>query len=330
MGELFDVGTLSRYDMSSGTYHQLQRDHIRFEEKYTEKFGNGFICRILINYMCYAQENFLEQFESDVVSRFVNVKYDDYIKDDRISLTKKLIEKISEFDFSINTAFKKRVVITYLLEQFTQLPLSEREKVYCYHQYMSIIQAMDKKELLIVKQLTGKEYEVKPFDIRIDENTLSYYLIGYSRLKGSESDFESHSFKLSRIKECRSKHKETKLSYAEIKTIKEINDKFGSAYIARNLVKKDIEKTIVRLTKNGYENLYLRIVSHQRPIPITSPKQISLNGDDYYDLTFDCSYQHIRNYFFSFGSEAEIISPLLLREMFINDYKRSLERYQSD
>lgn len=280
--------------------------------------------------MCYAQETFLERFESDMVSSFSGSEHDQYIKDDRISFTKQLTEKIAEFDFSTNTSFKKRVVITYLLERFTQLPLSERKIVYCYHQYTSIKQAMDKKELLIVKQLTGKEFEIKPFDVIIDENTLSYYLIGYSRLKGSSGDFESHSFKLSRIKECRSKHKEAILSYTEIKTIKEINDKFGSAYIPRNLIKKDIEKTIVRLTKNGYENLYLRIISHQRPIPVTPPKQISLEGDDYYDLTFDCSYQHIRNYFFSFGAEAEVISSLWLRDKFMNDYKKSMERYNSD
>lgn len=280
--------------------------------------------------MCYAQETFLERFESDMVSSFSGSEHDQYIKDDRISFTKQLTEKIAEFDFSTNTSFKKRVVITYLLERFTQLPLSERKIVYCYHQYTSIKQAMDKKELLIVKQLTGKEFEIKPFDVIIDENTLSYYLIGYSRLKGSSGDFESHSFKLSRIKECRSKHKEAILSYTEIKTIKEINDKFGSAYIPRNLIKKDIEKTIVRLTKNGYENLYLRIISHQRPIPVTPPKQISLEGEDYYDLTFDCSYQHIKNYFFSFGAEAEVISSLWLRDKFMNDYKKSMERYNSD
>lgn len=330
MGESFDAGTLSRYDMSYSTYRQLQRDHIRFVERYTEKFSNGYICRILINYMCYAQDHFLERLENDVVNILNDKRHNEYIKDDRISFTKQLNNKISEFDFSANTAFKKRPTITFLLEQFTQLPLSEREMVFCYHQFTSIKQAMEKKELLIVKQLNGKEYEIKPFDIRIDENTLSYYLIGYSRLKGSGGDFESHSFKMSRIKECRSKHKEAQLTYSEIKTIKEINEKFGSAYIARNLIKKDIEKTIVRLTKNGYENLYLRIISHQRPIPIKEPQQIDVNDESFYELVFDCSYQQIKNYFFSFGAEAEVISPLWLRKRFMNEYKQSLEIYHSD
>ena len=57
---------------------------------------------------------------------------------------------------------------------------------------------------------------------------------------------------------------------------------------------------------------------------------ITHNGNKYYELVFDCSYDQIRNYFFSFGAEAEIISPLRLREMFVNDYKKALERYDSD
>ena len=134
MGESFDAGTLSRYDMSFSTYRQLQRDHIRFVERYTEKFSNGYICRILINSMCYAQDHFLERLENDVVNILNDKRHNEYIKDDRISFTKQLNNKISEFDFSANTAFKKRTTITFLLEQFTQLPLSEREMVFCYHQ----------------------------------------------------------------------------------------------------------------------------------------------------------------------------------------------------
>lgn len=86
MGESFDAGTLSRYDMSDSTYRQLQRDHIRFEEDYAEKFNNGFICRILINYMCYAQENFLERFESDIEKTFVNTEHTIKLKLDALCI----------------------------------------------------------------------------------------------------------------------------------------------------------------------------------------------------------------------------------------------------
>lgn len=328
MSEIFDTGTLSRYDMSYGTYRRLQRDHIRFEEKYTERFSNGFICRILVNYMRYAQENFLEAFEDEVVSALNNKEHDKYVAEDRISFTRQLTDKLLEFDFSSDENFKKRKLITYLLEQFTLLPLSERERIYCYDKFETLKKVMENGEILIVKMTSGKEYELKPVDIRIDENTLSYYLIGYSRPKGSKDDFESYGFKISRITECRSRHRKFEISYKEIIDLKELNDRIGSAYIEKkNLDGKEMEKSVVRLTKKGYEILYLRKISHQRPIPVTAPEKIILNGEEFYELTFDCAHYHIRNYFFSFGGEAEIISPESLREMFMNEFKRSMERY---
>ncbi len=328
MSEIFDTGTLSRYDMSYGTYRRLQKDHIRFEEKYTERFSNGFICRILVNYMCYAQENFLEAFEDAVAESFTNKEHDEYAADDRISFTRQLTDKLLEFDFSSDENFKKRKLITYLLEQFTLLPLSERERIYCYDKFETLKKVMENGEILIVKMTSGKEYELKPVDIRIDENTLSYYLIGYSRPKGSKDDFESYGFKISRITECRSRHRKFEISYKEIIDLKELNDRIGSAYIEKkNLDGKEMEKSVVRLTKKGYEILYLRKISHQRPIPVTAPEKIILNGEEFYELTFDCAHYHIRNYFFSFGGEAEIISPESLRELFMNEFRRSMERY---
>ena len=326
MGESFDAGMQSRYDLSLRTYRQLQRDHIRFMEKYAEEFENGFISQILVNYMCYAQEKFLYSFENGVMNALNDKRHDEYIKDYRLNnLTEKLSDKISEFDFSTNASFKKRIMITYILEQFADLPLSEREMVYCYDHYKAIKEAIKKSEILIVSS-SNNEYEVKPVDLKVDENVLSYYLIGYSRLKGSEKDFESHSYKLSRISKCWSKHKPFELSSKERRTLAEINEKFGSAYIAKNLEKKDIEKSVVRLTLKGYD-LYLKTISHQRPIPIIDPKPISINSKEYYELTFDCSHWQIKNYFFSFGAEAEIISPLWLRKDFLKKYEASVEAY---
>ncbi len=330
MSETIEVNALSRYDMTYYTFRQLQRDYIRFEEKYTDRFGNNFICRILINYMCYAQEHFINQFEANVTERLKHANRDDYFKDDRISFTKLLTDKMLEFDFVSHKDFKKRTVITFILEQFTQLQLSEREKIYCYMQYQTTIELIAKNELFLVSLFSGNEYEVKPYSIEVDENTRSYYLIGFSRLKRSEDEFMCHSFKLSRIKDCKSRHKESILSSKDINTAKDIREKFGSAYMMRNLTKKDIEKTVVRLSEYGYENLFLKRISHQRPIPITEPKKIEENSKKFYDLTFDCSHQQIRNYFFSFGAEAEILFPLSVRERFIRDYQEAIKRYNSE
>lgn len=327
MRETIEAGTLSRYDMNCYTFRQLQRDHIRFEEKYTEKFTNSFICRILINYMCYAQKNFLERFEADVTKSLECKKHDEYIKDDRISFTKPLKDKMLEFDFASHKDFKKRAVITCILEQFAELQLSEREKIYCYPQYCLITDVIDESELLLVSLFSGNEYEMKPYRLKVDENTLSYYLIGFSKPKGSEGEFECHSFKLSRIKDCKSKHRESVLSYKEIASAKDISEKFGSAYMARNLTRQEIENTVVWLTEKGYNSLYLKIIAYQRPIPINEPKLIEKDGNRFFELVFDCSHQQIRNYFFSYGAEVEIICPSSLRETFINEYKKAIEHY---
>lgn len=272
----------------------------------------------------------MDQFKADVTERLNHVNRNDYFKDDRISFTKLLTDKMLEFDFVSHKDFKKRTVITFILEQFTQLQLSEPEKIYCYMQYQTIIKLISKNELFLVSLSSGKEYEVKPYSIEVDENTHSYYLIGFSRPKRSEDEFMCYPFKLNHIKECKSKHKESILSSKNINMAKDIREKFGSAYMMKNLTKKDIEKMVVRLSENGYENLFLKKISYQRSIPITEPKKIEENNKKFYELTFDCSHQQIRNYFFSFGAEAEILSPLSVREKFIKDYQKAIKLYNSE
>ena len=234
-----------------------------------------------------------------------------------------------EFEFADCDNFKKRPVISYILKCFALMPFSEREKIYNYQNYKTIADAINNHELLLVSVSSGKEYQIKPYSIDVDDNSGANYLIGYSRPKAGDEEYECHSLKLSRIKHCISKHKAFSLSGKEIHSAKEICEKFGCAYIARNLTKRDIEKSVVRLTKYGYEMLYLKIIAHQRPIPNSEPKLIQIDDNVFFELEFDCSYNQIRNYFFSFGTHAEILSPVRLREKFSNEYKEATEHYQS-
>lgn len=328
--EIIEQGILSRYDLSYYSYRQLQRDHIRFNQQYVSKFPNNFICRILINYMEYAQEFLSDSFEKEISERFEKeTYYNEYYYNDRIAFTTDLTTKIYDFDFINDEKFKKRTAITYILEKFTLLNFSEREKIYFYPQYKKVNESIEKREILLLKGVNGKEYEVKPYDFTVDDNSFSYYLIGYSRLRGEDTDYEYHSIKLSRIMECRSKHREYSLSYQETKAAKEVYNKFGAAYVTKNLNGKTIEKTIIRLTEKGYRSLFLKIIAHQRPIPVSEPKEVIINGQSYYELEFDCSHQQIRNYFFSFGKEAEVISPVSLRERFYQEYMDAISSYHN-
>ena len=97
-----------------------------------------------------------------------------------------------------------------------------------------------------------------------------------------------------------------------------------------NLTLREMTRTEVRLTERGYRNLYLKIISYQRPIPISEPKRVKIGENTFYDLTFECSYYQIKNYFFSFGAEVQIKSPELVKGWFINDYVKALDAYLSD
>ena len=235
MGEEFVSESLSRFDMSYFTFRQLQRDHINFKESYADKFENGFICRILINYMSYAQENFCIDFEAAVENILKNREREEYSNGARITFTKALADKMGEFEFTNRDDFKKRPVITYILKSFAALRISEREKIYNYDIFKTIEKAFSDNELLYVKISSGFEYEVKPYSIDVDDNSGSYYLIGYSRRKSGEEGYECHSFKLSRIRICKSRYIESVLSARELRNAKEICEKFGCAYMTGNL-----------------------------------------------------------------------------------------------
>lgn len=80
----------------------------------------------------------------------------------------------------------------------------------------------------------------------------------------------------------------------------------------------NVSKIKLCLTEQG-ENLYKRIV-HNRPDYLRKEKN---------EYIFNCSKDRIFVYFFSFGSEVEVLEPEDLRERFRISYKNALEIYSS-
>jgi hypothetical protein len=64
---------------------------------------------------------------------------------------------------------------------------------------------------------------------------------------------------------------------------------------------------------------------HLRPAPSHIQEE---NGT--YLITFHCSIFQARAYFFKFGAEAEILSPLSLRREFAKDYQRAGTVYREE
>lgn len=325
--ESVDRGQLSRYDLSYFAYRQLQRDYINFEEAYIEHFSSRFICRILYHYMCILPEDSAERFEARIREQYA-VKPEKPFYSHRISLNNALTDKMREFSFVEDKQFGKRVVINYILEQFAALPLDEREKIYFFETCRTIRRAIEESQLLILSITTRPQtiIEVKPLDLLTDENTGSCYLIGYSRTRESDDAFDYCSIKLSRIRRCGMRMEEFSLSRKEETVVRRICEKFGAAYVPRKLNSDQIEQTVVRLTKYGYESLYLKYIPRQRPLPCIAP--VLSDDGEHYELTFDCSHNQIMNYFFVYGKDAEVISPEWLRGKMKERYQGALEAYK--
>ncbi len=90
--------------------------------------------------------------------------------------------------------------------------------------------------------------------------------------------------------------------------------KYSPAYLVGQL-----ELIKVKLTKKGKQSYQSRLYSRPEKIE-------SLSSDDVY--VFDCTQQQVFNYFFSFGADAEIISPEYLRNRFKNTHIKALNKYQ--
>ena len=333
-----DQGIGVRYNLSSITFRRMLNDHIRFMHRYTTKFENVYLCNILINFLHYMYDTDFDGFAADVLKCLKTDNKTEVDKNGkgRLSVTKQLagrmqalvdrIQKIKKIEVAF---FEKSKVISYIFDRFAAMSFHEREKIYFYDIYYELNDYINKSQMIRLryypKENYGnsepKIYEVKPYDILLDDNSFSYYLIGYAKENG-KSDYMICSFKLSRIISCEYLPDTSFIGKKEKYSLEKVIAKYGPAYTQDSENQNEI---VVRLSQKGYE-LFLTSIARQRPIPIAEPKPDN-EKTGFYKLKFDCSYSQIRNYFFSYGGEAEVLSPTELRERFINDYSKALNQY---
>lgn len=323
----------ARYTMKDFTYQQLQQDHIRFMEAFETKFSATFIGRIMSNYMDYvmadARLHMREAFEDDVCERLKHFHREALPHKGQMTYQQELKNKIQDFIFAdqIEDSHFKSTLINVILDHFAELPFPERELIYCYDYYQTIESCIrENKKIRILHY--GESFEVLPYKVQMDERSFAYYLIGYS--SRNNRDYKSNCFKLSRIQECRRMGANADLSNSQKQELKKKIEKYGAAYVSRNPDAYVGEPITVLLTADeGYQHLYLQSIARQRPVPCKAPRSITHNGNKYYELIFDCSYDQIKNYFFSFGKEAIVVSPQILREEIIDRYQLALNAYTS-
>ncbi len=204
-----------------------------------------------------------------------------------------------------------------VIEEYCSLPFIERERIYKKDIYERVGKACAERKMLKIKvSYTGKDqlFYVYPYKIVSDPSHTQSYLACYSRRDGdSEKSTRIASFSMARLNTMNDLSKTFHLSLAEKEKIEDQIARYSPAYLVG-----EPEIVKIRLTKKGKQIYHSRI--YARPERIEA-----LSTEDVY--AFDCTHQQIFNFFFSFGPEAEILSPENLRERFRSTLDEALRRY---
>lgn len=208
--------------------------------------------------------------------------------------------------------------IKSVIEEYTRLPYIERELVYFQESIDLIQSAIDMKRQLHVETDTGNAYSVYPYQILCDSLSTTNYLTGYSQPYDSlEKKKHPCSFKISALNRIRvERSKSAFLKNVEKQFLEQIIKTHGVQFMVENTV----EEVKVKLTNIGVYK-YQRL-THLRPLLIDKQE------DDVF--VFKCTSAQAEFYFFKFGADAEIISPIELRDKFRSMYQSALTTYQQN
>jgi hypothetical protein len=245
----------------------------------------------------------------------------------------KLLRELKEADYY-------KVIGSYLkslFEEYALLPHYRREQVYFKDTMDTVLHALqDRSQLKIVVQEKRKDYPnfsvpahyyVSPLKI-VQDSTISFnYLVGYGEKQSSSAELSllgkekvPVSFEIGKIS-----------SISEVRSMtgfisKEKEELLLSLLRERTASFLDQERIHIRaaLTAKGldmfYSQLYLRPLDYDMS---------SKGPDGSVVLSFTCSEEQALAYFFRFGKEAEIQSPVSLREEFAKRYQEAAELYHS-
>jgi predicted DNA-binding transcriptional regulator YafY len=135
-----------------------------------------------------------------------------------------------------------------------------------------------------------------------------------SRPEGApESEEQIASFRVTRLTQVRRRsHPRGRLTADDRRDIEEKIRQVGVQYLIGTG-----DRICVRLTQKGRREFLQR--SYMRPMPERVEKDL------YY---FSCTSMQVRNYFLSFGADAEILEPESLRQEFIRVYREALDHYE--
>lgn len=285
--------------------------------------------RVLELNQLLSHENISESTRNAIISRIFAEEYDEIrnqiTRYNKLKGNTKLYHINQEnIDFIMNECndeeeycYRPGRYLRAIIEEYCELPFIQRERIQKKDVFEKIEKACINHNILklnITNHASKQQFYVYPYKIVSDPLNTRSYLVCYSRKANStDNDMIIASFTMARLNAPTVLKATFSLTKSELADINSALSTNSAAYIVGKR-----EKITVKLTDNG-KQLYKRKLSSR-------PRKIdSLSHDDIY--VFNCSQYQIFNYFFSFGCEAEIISPRELRQKFIDTHTNALKHY---
>ncbi|MBR2257587.1 MAG: WYL domain-containing protein [Blautia sp.] len=278
------------------------------------------------------KKNFTEQTTEEVCSAFLE-PYRESLKEKAVSWPKgtsvifRLNNQNTELFYDPNWpdaayyGHKPSKYMKALLEEYASHNLYEREGLF-FHEWITLAEAArNTGKLLRIVTMNRKEerygWDLRVYGILPNEAGLFHYIVGRSvRSGGLKSEESISSFRLSRLKDVRIMSSEYSRSGSLSKAeTREIEDRIENNQI--QFLVGENEEFIIALTKEGRQ--FYRQIQYMRP-PLSY-----IDDDGYYH--FNCTFYQAFQYFYRFGERAKIIKPELLKNRFLDEYRRAFEHY---
>ncbi len=207
--------------------------------------------------------------------------------------------------------------IKALLEEYARLAPAQRERIYFDALIAEVLTPAIDASYALEITLGTTVFCVRPYAVMSDEFGSHAYLVGFSRPKDMPAAEELiTSIRITRIRDVVTIRRPSvgRLTIDDKRDIEQKLLEVGVQYLLG-----EREAIAVRLTPTGEREFFGR--SHMRPRPIAVEE-----GGIY---RFSCTTRQIKNYFISFGKEAEILSPASLREEFRAHYEDAGKLYHA-
>ena len=319
-------------NLSEFANYIIETDMVTFSVEHRSTFIN----RILENFIDKAKstisnssDEYRANLEEKLSNSDINIKeykniIDALVNDYVDSIKNKKYKKGNSFKIRLNNGnteyFKGAVVdskyydntlgayVNALIEEYAELNYKDREAIIYRKEFEKITNAIRDEKLIKPMLIFGETLKIKPYKLLMDNQKLYYYLVGYDNESG-----KSVSYRIIDFESITCQQGKAVLTKSDIENIeKELRNK------GVQFMRGESQEIKIRLNEDG-QKLYNRIL-HLRP------KYIRIEEENIY--VFDCSLKQIEYYFFKFGKEAEVISPLELREKFKNTYLEAYEQYK--